>query len=103
MTLLADTGPLGEEFGWRGFALPRLLQRPSALAAALILGVVWWAWHLPLFFISSMSQWELSIPVFLLNVLALSVIMTWLYRRTQGDLLLMRLNWRREPGLPGRS
>ena len=91
LTLVADTGPLGEEFGWRGFALPRLLQRHGALAAALILGVVWWAWHLPLFFISSMSQQKLSIPVFLLNALALSVIMTWLYRRTQGDLLLMIL------------
>jgi CAAX protease family protein len=91
LTLVADTGPLGEEFGWRGFALPRLLQRYRPLAAAVILGVVWWAWHLPLFFIPSMSQHELSAPLFLVNVVALSVIMTWLYRRTRGDLLLMIL------------
>ena len=91
LTLVTDTGPLGEEFGWRGFALPRLLQRWRPLAAALILGVIWWAWHLPTFFIATLSQSHLSIPVFLINSLALSVIMTWLYQRTRGDLLLMIL------------
>jgi membrane protease YdiL (CAAX protease family) len=91
LTLVADTGPLGEEFGWRGFALPRMLKRQRPLAAALILGVIWWAWHLPTFFIPTLSQHELSIPLFLVNVLALSVIMTWLYERTGGNLLLMIL------------
>ncbi len=91
LTLVTDTGPLGEEFGWRGFALPRLLQCWRPLAAALILGVIWWAWHLPTFFIPALSQHQLSIPVFLVNSLALSVIMTWLYQRTRGDLLLMIL------------
>jgi membrane protease YdiL (CAAX protease family) len=91
LTLVTDTGPLGEEFGWRGFALPRLLGRWHPLAAALILGAIWWAWHLPTFFISTLSQSSLSIPVFLLNSLALSVIMTWLYQRSGGDLLLMIL------------
>jgi membrane protease YdiL (CAAX protease family) len=89
ITLFKDTGPLGEEFGWRGFALPRMLQRRRPLAAALILGVIWWAWHLPTFFIPALSQHELSMPLFFVNVLALSVIMTWLYQRTRGDLLLM--------------
>ena len=91
LTLVTDTGPLGEEFGWRGFALPRLLQHRRPLAAALILGVIWWAWHLPTFFIPALSQHQLSIPIFLVNILALSVIMTWLYQRTRGDLLLMIL------------
>jgi membrane protease YdiL (CAAX protease family) len=44
LTLVTDTGPLGEEFGLRGFALPRLLRRQSPLASAVILGVIWWAW-----------------------------------------------------------
>ena len=91
LTLVTDTGPLGEEFGWRGFALPRLLTRRRPLAAALILGAIWWAWHLPTFFIPALSQHQLSIPIFLVNSLALSVIMTWLYQRTRGDLLLMIL------------
>src|SRR5260370_28398850 len=91
LTLVTDTGPLGEEFGWRGFALPRLLKRRRPLAAALILGAIWWAWHLPTFFIPALSQHQLSIPIFLVNSLALSVIMHGLYQRTQGDLLLMIL------------
>jgi len=89
LTLVSDTGPLGEEFGWRGFALPRLLSRRSPMAAALILGAIWFAWHLPTFFIPTLSQSQLSIPLFFVNSLALSVLMTWLYIRTNGDLLLM--------------
>jgi membrane protease YdiL (CAAX protease family) len=89
--LVTDTGPIGEEFGWRGFALPFLLGRRTPLAAALILGVVWAFWHLPTFFIPTLSQYKLFFPVFVLNSVALSVIMTWLYRRTGGDLLLMIL------------
>ncbi|MFI5177593.1 MAG: CPBP family intramembrane glutamic endopeptidase [Vicinamibacterales bacterium] len=91
VTLVTDTGPLGEEFGWRGFALPRLLARRSPLPAALILGAVWFAWHLPTFFIPTLSQSQLSIPLFLVNSLALSILMTGLYLRTRGDLLLMIL------------
>src|SRR5258708_5908683 len=88
LTLVTDTGPLGEEFGWRGFALPRLLQRRRPLAAPLILGGIWWARHLPTFFIPGLSQHQLSIPIFLVNSLALSVIITWLYQRTRCALLL---------------
>lgn len=91
ITLALDTGPLGEEFGWRGFALPLLLRRRSPLPAALILGAIWWAWHLPTFFIQALSQSQLSIPLFLLNTVALSVLITGLYLRTRGDLLLMIL------------
>ncbi len=40
-------GP-GEEFGWRGFALPRLERGLTPLRAALVVGLMWWAWHLPL-------------------------------------------------------
>jgi membrane protease YdiL (CAAX protease family) len=91
LTLVTDTGPLGEEFGWRGFALPRLLSRWPPLSAALILGAIWFVWHLPTFFISTLSQSQLSIPLFLVNSIALSILMTWLYLRARGDLLLMIL------------
>jgi membrane protease YdiL (CAAX protease family) len=91
VTLVTDTGPIGEEFGWRGFALPFLLRRRPPLAAAVTLGLVWGIWHLPTFFITTLTQSRLFFPVFVLNTVALSVIMTWLYRRTGGDLLLMIL------------
>jgi len=83
---------------WPGFALPRLLRRWPPLIAALILGAIWWAWHLPTFFIHALSQSRLSIPLYVVNILALSILMTGLYIRTRGDLLLMILvhvmaNW----------
>lgn len=77
-----------EEVGWRGYALPRLQQRMSALAASLWLGLVWGAWHAPLFFMAETAQGELSPPVFVVNAIALSVIFTWLYNSTTGSLLL---------------
>jgi membrane protease YdiL (CAAX protease family) len=89
--LVTDTGPIGEEFGWRGFALPRLLQRWSPLRAALILGAIWAAWHLPTFFIPTLSQSQLSIPLFFVNSLALSILMTCVYLKTRGDMLAMIL------------
>jgi membrane protease YdiL (CAAX protease family) len=57
---LLITGPLCEELGWRGFALPRLLKRFSPFTASLALGVIWGVWHLPSFFVSGMVQNGLS-------------------------------------------
>jgi membrane protease YdiL (CAAX protease family) len=90
-TAFLDTGPIGEEFGWRGFALPELLKGHSPLRASVILGVIWAFWHLPAFFIPSLSQSRLFFPLFVLNSISLSIIMTWLYLRTGGDLFLMIL------------
>jgi membrane protease YdiL (CAAX protease family) len=81
-------GPLGEELGWRGYALPRLLQRFSPLAASLILGVIWGVWHLPSFFVSSLVQSSLAIPVFLFGALCMSILATWLYLHTGGSVLI---------------
>src|SRR3546814_20952371 len=54
--LFRDPGALGEELGWRGFALPRLLELMDARRASLLLGLVWAVWHLPAFFLSTLSQ-----------------------------------------------
>ncbi len=81
-------GPLGEELGWRGFALPRLLRRFSPLVASLILGISWGVWHLPSFFVSSLSQSSLAIPVFLFAALCMSIVVTWLYLHTGGSVLI---------------
>ncbi|MEO8451957.1 MAG: CPBP family intramembrane glutamic endopeptidase [Gemmatimonadota bacterium] len=87
LALFTDAGPLGEELGWRGFALPRLLRRFSPLAASLILGVIWSLWHLPAFFLSQLSQAKLSLPIFIVAGMSLSVLMTWVYQHT-GSVLV---------------
>jgi membrane protease YdiL (CAAX protease family) len=82
-------GPLGEEIGWRGYALPRLTSRLGLAPASLLLGLVWSCWHLPLFFLSvGGDQFGQSFPTYLLQVTALSVAMAWLMGNTGGSLLL---------------
>ncbi|HEU5100824.1 MAG TPA: type II CAAX endopeptidase family protein [Roseiflexaceae bacterium] len=80
-------GPLGEELGWRGYALPRLLQRFNPLTASLIVGALWAVWHLPAFFVSGLPQASLAIPAFLFGTLCLSILATWIFLHTGGSVL----------------
>jgi membrane protease YdiL (CAAX protease family) len=77
----------GEEIGWRGYALPRLQANLSALTSALIVGVAWALWHLPLFFIAGLPQTFLPFVAFLVWIVSQSVIFTWVYNGTRGSLL----------------
>jgi membrane protease YdiL (CAAX protease family) len=81
-------GPLWEEPGWRGFALPRLQAQLGPVAGTVALGVVWALWHLP----GYLGGWMLAQPLaVLVSSVAFSVVMTWVYNRTGGSLLLMIL------------
>jgi membrane protease YdiL (CAAX protease family) len=80
-----------EEVGWRGYALPRLLEEHSKLASSLVLGFIWALWHFPLFLIPGTWQSGLGFatPAFwryLLQILPRSVIYTWIYVRNCGSL-----------------
>lgn len=79
---------LGEELGWRGFALPRLQARFSAFAASLILGLLWAAWHLP--FASTFGTALNGVPlhVLFLFVMGSAVLYTWLFNATAGSVLV---------------
>jgi len=85
-------GQTGEELGWRGYALPRLWARFGLGGASVLLGVVWAAWHLPFFFVLADSDsFGQSFPLYLLQVVAISVAMAWLYAHTRGSLLPVML------------
>ena len=86
--LFLDPGPLGEELGWRGFALPRMLRRWTPLTASLILGVIWGVWHLPAFYVSTLGQSQLSFPIFILGATSLSVVTCWLFLKSKGSVLI---------------
>jgi membrane protease YdiL (CAAX protease family) len=84
-------GPLGEEFGWRGLALPLLQRRFSPFWASIILGVVWAVWHAPAFALSGTPQSAWSFGPFFLGLIAITVIMTPLFNAARGSLLIAML------------
>jgi len=81
----------GEEIGWRGYALPRLAGRFGFARASILLGLIWSCWHLPIFFLKGADKYGQSFPVWTLQVVALSIAITWLYAHTNGSLLLTML------------
>jgi uncharacterized protein len=85
-------GPLGEEPGWRGFALPRLQLLRGPLLGSVVLGTLWAMWHLPLFWSGVWTP--LSIPnivMFILMITALTITMTWVFNNAKGSLLITML------------
>jgi membrane protease YdiL (CAAX protease family) len=90
--------PIGEEPGWRGFALPRLLDGRSPLSATVILAPLVALWHAPLIFIES----EDLPPIFLLATAAVTFFYTWLFVHTGGSVFITILAHAAE-GLIGRE
>lgn len=80
----------GEEIAWRGYVLPRLQTRYSALLSSLIVGVIWSVWHLPKFYGTGSSGGR-SFGWFTVFCLAAAVLYTWLYNNSHGSLLLVTL------------
>lgn len=87
------TNGLGEEIGWRGFALPRLQEHHRALTATLILAVVWAAWHIPAFFyVPTYREMGASgAPGFFFGILSGAILLTWLYNSTGGSILMVAI------------
>jgi membrane protease YdiL (CAAX protease family) len=89
LTVILALLVIGEEIGWRGFALPRLQHRYTGLAASLILGGVWACWHLANATLPGLEAYWSSFPAFLFFVLGQTIFFTWMWNRTAGSLLVM--------------
>lgn len=75
-----------EEIGWRGYALPRLLDRWNALSSSIILGILWALWHLPYYLGANGINPEFyALPIFTISA---SVLMTWVFKHTQGSIFV---------------
>lgn len=90
------SGPWSEEFGWRGFALDPLLQRLGRLPGAIVLGLIWGIWHLPLYFVPATWYGQMGFKpagflTFLLLSVGLSLIITWVYLHTHRAILAAML------------
>ncbi len=88
-------GPLGEELGWRGYALPRLLDRFGVWRATLLLGFLWTFWHVPMMLFrpgasipTFLGVSPLSVAVYLGQITSGAALLTLLFLRTRGSLLL---------------
>lgn len=79
-------GSVAEEFGW-AYAIDALQQRTNLLTAAVLLGVIWGCWHLPLFFIAGLSQSYMPFWAFLIFTISQRVIYTWGYEGTRKSIL----------------
>jgi uncharacterized protein len=98
-------GALGEEPGWRGFALPRLQSLHGPLVGSLILGPLWGLWHLPLFWTPWNEFTAPNVVVFVLSTTSLAVMYTWAFNNTKGSLLISILihaafNWTTVAAVP---
>jgi len=96
LLILVILAGFGEEFGWRGFALPRLQARNSALGSSLIISIIWSLWHISKYFVPGESQYLwvqeagfvsafLGYSIFLFGW---STIYTWVFNNTRGSVLL---------------
>jgi membrane protease YdiL (CAAX protease family) len=86
-------GPLFEEIGWRGFALPRMERLHGPILASVILGVLWALWHLPEFLVptwaaSSGGGGILGITLFIVTAVTFTIVITWVFNNTRASVLL---------------
>jgi uncharacterized protein len=86
-------GPLFEEPGWRGFALPRLQPLHGPLVGTLILGLLWALWHLPEFLVPAWAEASggssfLAIVKFVLIAIAFAIVTTWVFNNTKGSVFM---------------
>jgi uncharacterized protein len=86
------SGPISEEFGWRGFALDPLMRRFGRIWGTVMLGLIWGVWHLGLFFMPQTWHGQLGFafagfPTFVLASIGLALVMTWVHVNTQSSIL----------------
>ncbi|MCC5908138.1 MAG: CPBP family intramembrane metalloprotease [Balneolaceae bacterium] len=90
LVLITITGAMGEELGWRGFALPRLQLKMSALKASVILGILWSLWHLPLWF-AGLGFETIPFWAYMLIGISFSILITAACNSTNGSLVAASL------------
>ena len=88
-------GPMGEEAGWRGFAMPRLQRRFDPLLASVLLGAAWAVWHLPLhltgYYNQAMGSPLAGMLLRVFTTVPLAIVFTWTFNRSGGSVFAMVL------------
>ncbi len=102
IVIMFTMGPVGEEFGWRGFLLPRLRQKYSIFLSSLIIALIWSLWHLPLFFLDGALQHSfvelygfiVAFSGYMVYTIMLSLFIKIIYQRSKGNLLSSIRLWK---------
>lgn len=88
--ILFTSGPLQEEYGWRGILQVQLEKKLNILKASIITGIVWGVWHIPLFFIPDQGfYYDRPIWGLILSTTLISILFAWIYNNTHKNMLLM--------------
>lgn len=100
VVLMPWNGPVGEEFGWRGYALPKLQNKYGPFIASLVIGAVWGFWHLPSFFAPQgvvgaiyAEVGVIFILLYTLGTIGNSIFMTWVYNNSNASALVAGIIW----------
>jgi membrane protease YdiL (CAAX protease family) len=93
MWLLLIVAAFGEETGWRGYAVPEMLQKTGFLTTAIVIGCLWVLWHAPLVFVvESYRQMGVAIvPMLLFGLVSGSIFLAWLYRASGASVLIVAI------------
>ena len=89
------SGPLGEELGWRGYAINELQKRYSPLYSSVLLGLIWGFWHFPLWLISGLYGLRLLVYIlsFLLAIVSTSILITLFYNKSKNVVIAMWIHF----------
>lgn len=93
MVFITLTYGLGEEVGWRGFVLPRMQSKTSAMQASMYLSFGWAAWHLPFFFYKEnfIEMGLFGAVGWVIGLMFGTVFLTWMYNASKGSILMVAL------------
>jgi membrane protease YdiL (CAAX protease family) len=86
LLVLVAGGPLGEEIGWRGYLMQRLEKSFDPIAAAVLTGVCWAVWHIPMFAFN-VEGYNISFFVYLIQTINLSVITGWVFKKSGQNII----------------
>ncbi len=87
MILFSTILAIGGEFGWRQYALNQLQTRFGSLHSSIIIGCFWSLFYFPLYLIDGILYPWWSFPFFLLLIISVSILFTWIYRNTKSSLI----------------
>ena len=93
--IFITSGPMGEELGWRGYALNEFQKKYSPLISSLFIGLLWGFWHFPLWIITGLTGYDLLFysASFMLGIISFSVFVTYFYNKKKNILVAVWIHF----------